>query len=337
MDYVPGMDLEQILKEQGPVEPSQALQWINQISDALTYLHNQNPPVLHRDIKPSNIRIRPNGNAMLVDFGLVKIYDPHLQTTLGARAVTPGYAPPEQYGHGLTDARADVYALSATLYTLLTGDVPPESVQRMGTDSLIPANGINPQVSGSMSHVITTAMSLTPSGRYQTIKDFKAALNSKAPVEHQSTFAVTPPAAVVQPNIAIPRSAPQQQSNTSYKIVGLAFVAMIIISIVVITYYFLNADSSDSVNYDQTVEAGVYQTETAQVYLTETADVLSLIEFENDQEIKLSDISGGFDNSNDEENLTQWGLLSQIQPKDNWEEFSVQGTPLIQPIGTPEP
>jgi serine/threonine protein kinase len=57
----------------------------------------------------------------LVDFGLAKVYDPLQQTTIGARGVTPGFAPPEQYGQGRTDARTDVYSAAATLYALLTG------------------------------------------------------------------------------------------------------------------------------------------------------------------------------------------------------------------------
>ncbi|MCZ7674264.1 MAG: protein kinase [Chloroflexi bacterium] len=94
---------------------------ITQIADALAYLHRQEPPIIHRDIKPANIRITADDHVFLVDFGLVKVYDHKLRTTIGARAVTPGYSPPEQYGQGNTDARTDVYALAATLYTMLTG------------------------------------------------------------------------------------------------------------------------------------------------------------------------------------------------------------------------
>ena len=64
------------------------LTWVEQICDALIYLHLQNPPVIHRDIKPANIRITPDGKAMLVDFGIAKVYDPHLRTIVGARTRT---------------------------------------------------------------------------------------------------------------------------------------------------------------------------------------------------------------------------------------------------------
>ena len=82
--------------------------------------------------------------ATLVDFGIAKVYDSQLQTTAGARAVTPGYSPLEQYGQGTTDARTDIYALGATLYHLLTGSKPPESVERVTGDTLEDASQFEP-------------------------------------------------------------------------------------------------------------------------------------------------------------------------------------------------
>ncbi len=75
-----------------------ALAWVRQVLDALEYLHSQEPPIVHRDVKPGNIKITPEGKAMVLDFGLAKVYDPRQATLTGARAMTPGYAPPEQYG-----------------------------------------------------------------------------------------------------------------------------------------------------------------------------------------------------------------------------------------------
>jgi serine/threonine protein kinase len=134
MDFVEGEDLQSILDNAGStLTESQVLPWIRQVCDALSYLHHQNPPIIHRDVKPRNIIITPAGQAMLVDFGIAKRYDPQSKTTMGARAVTPGYSPNEQYGHGTTDSISDIYALGATLYTLLTNQVPVESVQRTAT------------------------------------------------------------------------------------------------------------------------------------------------------------------------------------------------------------
>jgi serine/threonine-protein kinase len=176
MDYVEGKDLETQVRTQGVVPVEQALTWIIQVADALEYLHNQVPPVFHRDVKPANVRIATDGKAMLVDFGLVKVSAPNLKTTMGARAISPGYAPPEQYGQGRTDARTDIYGLSSTLYRLVTGCEPIESVQRISGDTLLTAEQANAELPKQLSQVIERGMALDPINRYQSIKEFKAAL-----------------------------------------------------------------------------------------------------------------------------------------------------------------
>ena len=130
MDYIPGDDLKTILERQGAIPESQVLGWCKEICDALTYLHSQHPPVTHRDIKPANIKIMPDGKPVLVDFGIAKATEVGGATTTGARSLTPGFAPPEQYGSSPTDSRSDQYSLAATLYNLLTGHIPPDSLER---------------------------------------------------------------------------------------------------------------------------------------------------------------------------------------------------------------
>ncbi|MEW5873058.1 MAG: serine/threonine-protein kinase, partial [Chloroflexota bacterium] len=148
-----------------------------QICEALLYLHEQFPPIIHRDIKPANIKIRPDNRAMLVDFGIAKVYDPKLATTLGAKAVTPGYSPQEQYlSTSRTDARTDIYALGATIYTLLTGEIPPESPDRgMGIDLENPKSK-NYKISGNIDAVIIKCLEIHPDNRYQSITELKEAL-----------------------------------------------------------------------------------------------------------------------------------------------------------------
>ena len=116
MDYVPGENLHEIItqsnKHQNFLTQDQVLNWADQLCDALTYLHTQNPPILHRDITPSNIKVTPSGLLKLVDFGLVKILssDEARTVTVVQGQGTAAYTPFEQYvgDDSHTDIRSDV-------------------------------------------------------------------------------------------------------------------------------------------------------------------------------------------------------------------------------------
>ncbi len=178
MDYVPGDDLKTILERQGALSESQVMGWCREICDALTYLHTQHPPVTHRDIKPANIKITPDGKPVLVDFGIAKASEVGSVTTTGARSLTPGFAPPEQYGSSPTDSRSDQYSLAATLYNLLTGQIPPDSLERaLEQTALKPIHEWNPKISPAVDASIWKAMSLSPSERFLSVKDFYEGLS----------------------------------------------------------------------------------------------------------------------------------------------------------------
>ncbi len=214
MDFVEGEDLLSIMSKKEVIPVDQAVDWAMQVCSALDYLHNQNPAILHRDIKPANIRITSRGRAVLVDFGLVKVFDQHLKTTVGARAITPGYAPPEQYGQGKTDERTDIYALGATLYDLVTGHEPLESVARMAGEHLETASRLNPAVPLVVSDVIERAMALEPAMRYQTAGEFWSALKAartiaaRAPEGKNLVTMLVEPEGDAQPTLAPAMSAP---------------------------------------------------------------------------------------------------------------------------------
>ncbi|MDE3089110.1 MAG: SUMF1/EgtB/PvdO family nonheme iron enzyme, partial [Chloroflexota bacterium] len=231
MDYVEGEDLEAMIKRVGPLPEATALNWIRQILGAVEYLHAQNPPVIHRDIKPANIKVTPQGKAVLVDFGIAKSYDPRLATLTGARAVTPGYAPPEQYGMRTTE-RSDIYALGATLYTALTGRVPPEAPLRLsGEEALIAPSQIVPgKVSPSTQRAILQAMELETSKRWQSAGQMRSALEGQV---------ATPPRPA-RPTVAVAKpSAPGRSGNSNVSVllagavIGLALVVGLLAAIVV--------------------------------------------------------------------------------------------------------
>jgi len=130
MDYIEGEDLRQRLERVGVLPEEELIIVGAAVCDALSYLSSRNPPIIHRDLKPGNVKITPQGQIFLVDFGLAKALVGSQATTTGARAMTPGYSPPEQYGTARTDQRSDIYSLAATLYVALTGATPEDALAR---------------------------------------------------------------------------------------------------------------------------------------------------------------------------------------------------------------
>ncbi|HMR62874.1 MAG TPA: protein kinase [Anaerolineae bacterium] len=175
MDFIEGRDLWEIFEAQGePLDEEVALDYVIQICDALEYLHRQSPPIIHRDIKPQNIKITPEGRAVLVDFGIAKIAARDTKTSTGAQAVTPGFSPPEQYGGMGTNPKSDVYSLGATLYAVLTGKHPPDSISLMaGGVRFEPPNVINTKLSHRVSTAIVHAMQVQQQHRPASAEEWK--------------------------------------------------------------------------------------------------------------------------------------------------------------------
>jgi serine/threonine protein kinase len=179
MDFIEGEDLRERIDRQGLLSDADSVILGTAICEALTYLHSRQPQIVHRDIKPGNVKITPGGNIILVDFGLAKITQGSQVTTTGARAMTPGYSPPEQYGTARTDHRTDIYSLGATLYMSLTGALPEDALARaMGQTELTQVRKHNPRVSRRLAAVIEKAMELRPEQRYQSAEEFKKALSN---------------------------------------------------------------------------------------------------------------------------------------------------------------
>ena len=177
MDYIEGEDLRQRMERQGNILEDEAILLGASICDALTYLHTRKPPILHRDIKPGNVKITSEGHIFLVDFGLAKVLHGSQATTTGARAMTPGYSPPEQYGTARTDPRTDIYSLGATLYASLTGIIPEDGLARaMDNTQLTPLRKRNSKISRRLSAAIEKAMGIDPADRFQNADEFKRAL-----------------------------------------------------------------------------------------------------------------------------------------------------------------
>lgn len=183
MDYIDGEDLQERLARLGEPLSEETVARIGVVmSEALSYLHSCTPPIIHRDIKPANLKLTPEGHVVLVDFGLAKQLTQGEMTAVGAQGITAGYSPVEQYGQG-TDACSDIYALGATLYTLLTQQIPPEALKRaIGEDCLLPISAFNRAVSPELESVVAKAMAVKAEDRYPSANVFQDALLSAHPL-----------------------------------------------------------------------------------------------------------------------------------------------------------
>jgi len=127
MDFIDGMTLGQLLEQRGqPFDEGEVVRWAGQLCSALDYLHQRSPPIIFRDLKPDNIMLDHLGRIFLIDFGIARHFAPG-KTADTRQLGTYGYAAPEQFGHGQTDALSDVYSLGVTLHHLLTGQPPPHA------------------------------------------------------------------------------------------------------------------------------------------------------------------------------------------------------------------
>jgi serine/threonine-protein kinase len=198
MEFIDGVSAWEVVNRNGPMTPLSALRVMEPVFDAVAYLHRQNPPILHRDIKPQNILVSRERKVYLVDFGIAKVGGAGQKTATGARGVTPGFSPPEQYlATGETDVRSDIYSLGATMYFLLTGKVPPDATERLqremaGQPSLEPIRSVNAAVSQQVEQAIMIAMALRKEQRFNNVGEFLAGLKGQ-------TMLIQPPAPMPAP------------------------------------------------------------------------------------------------------------------------------------------
>ena len=184
MEYISGCSLKYMMDREGILPEPKVLRYVRQIGEALQFVHEKN--ILHLDIKPSNILIDSSGKARLIDFGVSKRYDIEQQeTSTTMLTLSKGFASIEQYDNEGTQSFSpcpDIYSLGATMYNLLTGKIPTESILR-ATRPLQKPSELNKDISPKTEAAIIKAMQIIPADRFQTVDEMMTALDFPAEEE----------------------------------------------------------------------------------------------------------------------------------------------------------
>jgi serine/threonine-protein kinase len=216
MEYVQGQELKTYLRNQGHCDEKLALSIIIQVLNALAYAHERG--IVHRDIKPGNIILLKDNHVKVADFGVARI-DTSTMTQLGLALGTPGYMAPEQFTGGPITPATDLYATGAVLFELLTGEKPfsgktvTEIMYQVLQNNLRDVMELNRQVSASLQVVIRRALARNPGERFQTAREFAAALAQAVPdaVARDNTTGADQPTVLLTP--ANVPAAPQTDSR----------------------------------------------------------------------------------------------------------------------------
>ena len=177
MDYVEGISFDEYIKRSGgKVTCDVAEGVLVRIMDALAMVHSKG--IVHRDVTPDNIYITNDGKVKLLDFGAARYSLGDKSRSLDV-VLKHGFAPKEQYTrHGRQGPFTDVYSVGASFYFALTGRRPPDSIDRLEEDDLVPPSSLGVQISKEKEYAILKAMAVQPGDRYQTMTEFKQGLYS---------------------------------------------------------------------------------------------------------------------------------------------------------------
>lgn len=180
MEYLNGVSFEQYLRaNSGRISVEETLEIIKPVLMGLKVLHERS--IVHRDINPKNIFITADNKVKLIDFGTAKFCDENERTR--TNIVSDGYAPPEQYKtRSVEGAYTDIYAVGATMYRAITGNVPTPVLERaMEADKMPTPKAVVPDVPEIIDIAIMKAMAIKPKLRFQTVDEMMSALASPTP------------------------------------------------------------------------------------------------------------------------------------------------------------
>jgi serine/threonine-protein kinase len=187
MEFLPGMSLSDLVRQYGPLPPGRAVYLLRQVCGALAEAHRLR--LVHRDLKPANLFVAILGGkcdvAKVLDFGLVKLTTPEATQLTADYTVsgTPQYMSPEQaMGATEIDGRADIYALGAILYFMLTGRppfegaTPTELMIAHARDPVVPPSQVRPDIPADLEAVALRCLAKKPADRYPGAREMACAL-----------------------------------------------------------------------------------------------------------------------------------------------------------------
>jgi serine/threonine-protein kinase len=230
MEYVEGTTLASRL-EHGPIATADALNYMDQVLDALSYAHKQN--VIHRDIKPANMMLTPQGTVKLMDFGIARSGDDRTLTQAGTTMGSLSYMSPEQVKGEATDARSDLYSVGVSLYEMVTGQRPFQS----GSDYSImaahvketprPPLELQPALPAALNEIILMAIAKDPGERFQSADAFRNALSQIRGVSSAARPAVSSTRGATMVDTAVPADFHNAPTATSRKQVSAPVPTMV--------------------------------------------------------------------------------------------------------------
>ena len=182
MDYIEGISFKTYIAQAGGrVSPEEALDVMIPVLRALTEVHGEG--LIHRDVTPDNIYITKDGNVKLLDFGSARYSLGDKSKSLDV-ILKVGYAPKEQYiRRGRQGPYTDMYSCAACLYAAITGYLPPESLERLDHDTLVPPSEAGAEIPLYLERAILKGLAVQPENRFQTAGEFLEALESQNVVE----------------------------------------------------------------------------------------------------------------------------------------------------------
>lgn len=247
MDYIEGQSLKQLVETRGPLPLGEALGYIRQTAGALGYLHGRN--MNHLDVKPSNMMVDHSGKLTLIDFGLSKHYgDDGRETTMTPMCISRGYSPKEQYltgGVSYFSPAADIYALGATLYYLLTGQNPPEAVDSPLKKLVFPAS-----VPENVKAAIRHAMQYEPEDRTPSAAAFLDEI-AETPAKVKRS--------VVPPKKEAVKVINEEKSKSGRKVLIASGIVLLVMALIFAGYYtFRDSHGDDKKETADTAQKATY-------------------------------------------------------------------------------